>query len=86
MQAIFDAVYFLAFLSYILLSLFIIYHIARYSVSKTVIVFSLSFFLIGTAMLLFANGMLFFSIPFDQLTTFTLPSKTTTIAFPKLSF
>lgn len=75
MTAIIDLIYLLAFLSYLLLSLFIIYHIIRYSGSKTVMVFTLTFFLIGTSLLLFANALLFFSIPFDQFVpTLTLPS------------
>jgi hypothetical protein len=66
MTAIFDLVYILAFLSYLILSLFIVYHIVRYSGSKTVMVFTLTFFLVGTALLLLANSMLFLSIPFGQ--------------------
>ena len=66
MQGIFDLVYMIAFLGYIILSLFIIYHIIRYSGNKTVLTFTLIFFIVGTIALLFANATLFFSIPFDQ--------------------
>lgn len=74
-QAIFDTVYLIAFLSYLLLSFFIVYHIIRYSINKTTMVFTIAFFLIGTTLLLLANVLLFFSIPFDQLVpTITLPT------------
>ncbi len=72
---IFDIIYLLAFFSYILLSLFILYHIIRYSGNKSVMIFTVFFFLTGTILLLFANALLFFSIPFDQFVpTLTLPS------------
>ncbi|MDD5084255.1 MAG: hypothetical protein PHT88_05015 [Candidatus Moranbacteria bacterium] len=66
MQAIFNFIYLIVFLSYILLSMFIIYHLVRYSGNRSVMAFTVTFFLIGTACLLFANALLFFSIPFDQ--------------------
>jgi hypothetical protein len=74
-QAIFNIVYLVAFLSYLLLSLFILYHIIRYTGNKTVMLFTIIFFLIGTTLLLLVNASFFFSIPFDQIMpTFTMPS------------
>lgn len=84
MQAIFDLLYLVVFMSYLLMSLFIVYHIVKYSISKTVTAFTLLFFLVGTALLLFANAILFFSIPFDQL-TLSLPTSTYSTHSP-LSF
>lgn len=66
-HVIFYAVYAIAFLSYLLLSLFIIYHVIRYSADRTVMIFTILFFIVGTALLLFANTVSFLSIPFDQL-------------------
>lgn len=82
MQGIFDLVYMIAFLGYIILSLFIIYHILRYSGNKTTLAFTLIFFVVGTIALLFANAVLFYSIPFGQFVpTLTLPT-----AAPKFPF
>jgi len=66
MQAIFDLIYLIAFISYLLLSMFIIYHVVRYTGDKAVMTVTLLFFIIGTALLLFANAVFFFAIPFDQ--------------------
>lgn len=74
-QSIFDLIYLLVFLSYLLLSLFILYHIIRYSGDRAVMAFTIILFLIGTLSLLLANSLLFFSIPFDQFVpTLSLPS------------
>ena len=81
-QAIFDTVYLVAFISYLPLSLFIIYHLIKYSPSRAVMLFTVAFFLIGTALLLFANVLLFFAIPFDQL----VPSVPMPVYSPKSPF
>jgi hypothetical protein len=65
-QTIFSIIYLLAFASYLLISVFIIYHIVRYSGNKAVMLLTVSFFILGTVCLLFANALLFSSIPFDQ--------------------
>ncbi len=75
MQAIFDFIYLIAFVSYLLLSIFIIYHVVRYTSDKAVTTVTLLFFITGTVLLLFANAVFFFAIPFDQLIpVFPLPS------------
>lgn len=67
-QSVFNLIYAVAFLSYLLLSSFIIYHIVKYSVSKTVMSFTVLLFLIGTFLLLFSNATLFFSVPAEKFT------------------
>ena len=74
MQTLFHLVYTLAFLGYILLTLFIVYHIARFSMNKRVAVFVMIFFITGTILLLISNAILFFSIPLES---FTLPGLST---------
>lgn len=75
MASIFHIIYALAFLSYVLLSSFILYHVIRYSGSRVVMVFTIIFFLLGTVSLLIANALLFFSIPFEQFVpTLAMPA------------
>lgn len=76
MTGIFDLVYLLAFLSYLILTIFITYHLVKYSGNRAVMIFSVTFFLIGTGLLLFSNALLFFAIPFDQFVP-NIPMPTT---------
>ena len=51
-------------------SFFIVFHLANYSVNRRVARLTMLAFVIGTAILLIPNAALFFSVPFDSLSSF----------------
>ena len=67
MNGIFDLLYFVVFLSYLLLSVFIVYHLLRYSGNRAVMMFTVTFFALGTFLLLVTNMKLYHDIPFDSM-------------------
>jgi hypothetical protein len=67
-SSVFQIMYIVAFASYVLLALFIVYHLTRYSLDRSVMLFTVSFFIIGTLLLLATNAFLFQNIPFDRFT------------------
>ena len=67
MSPIFGIIYLLLFFSYLLVALFIIFHIVRYSLRPSVALFGVALFSITFAILLFTNVSLFLSLPFDLL-------------------
>jgi hypothetical protein len=77
MNGIFDILYIVVLLSYLLLSLFIIYHILRYSGNRAVMIVTLIFFVVGTFLLITSNIAFYSEIPFDTLTPeLSLPNNT----------
>lgn len=67
MQALFGLLYAFLFLSYVFTTLFIVYHIAHYSLDKKTALFGILLFLAVASVLLFTNALLFFTLPFDEL-------------------
>lgn len=63
-------IYAVAMLTFTLVSLFIIYHIAKYSINPTLKLFMLSFFIIVSATLTLLNLSFFFSIDWSFLNNY----------------
>ncbi len=61
------ALYAIVVLIYILISLFIVYHLARFSADSELKYLMLVVFVLVAAGLLFANAMLFFSIDWNTI-------------------
>jgi hypothetical protein len=76
MQPLFQLFYALLFFAYALFTLFIVFHLLNYSLNKRVATLTVAFFLLGTVVLVAANALLFFNIPFDAFTVpgFTIPN------------
>ncbi len=70
MFSIILAMYLLIILIYIIVSLFIIYHLAKYSVNTRVSLIMLPLFITGAVILLIADIALFFSINWNFLNNF----------------
>lgn len=49
----------------LVVSFFIVFHLAKYSINRTFARATVFFFLVGTAILLVSNILLFFSLPTD---------------------
>ncbi|MFZ2187253.1 MAG: hypothetical protein WAV46_01315 [Candidatus Moraniibacteriota bacterium] len=71
MQSIFGIVYLLLFFSYVLVAIFIIFHIFRYSLKRGAALFGATLFSVVLAVLLLANFLLFLSLPFNELLAHT---------------
>jgi ABC-type uncharacterized transport system permease subunit len=82
-KLLFYLLYAALFTGYVFFTLFIAYHISRYSLNKAVAAFAITLFLIGTALLAFSNAALFFSIPFEN---FDLPTLRVSPYSPYSSF
>lgn len=67
MPSIFGIIYLLLFFSYILVAIFIVYHIFRYSLKRSAALFGVTLFSVVFATLLFTNTLLFLSLPLDTL-------------------
>ncbi|OGI22098.1 MAG: hypothetical protein A2808_03680 [Candidatus Moranbacteria bacterium RIFCSPHIGHO2_01_FULL_55_24] len=67
MQALFGLLYTLLFMSYVFTALFIVYHIAHYSLDKKTAFAALLLFLGVITVLLFTNAILFFTLPWGDL-------------------
>lgn len=66
-QLIFRLLYTLLFFSYVVMALFIVFHIFRYSLKRTSAHFGVTLFLVVFFVLLFTNAILFFSLPLSTL-------------------
>ncbi|MDO8565770.1 MAG: hypothetical protein Q7S04_01110 [Candidatus Moranbacteria bacterium] len=66
-QSIFGLIYTLLFFSYVIVALFIVFHIFRYSLKRDTALFGATLFLVVFFILIFTNAILFFSLPFDAL-------------------
>jgi hypothetical protein len=67
MKSLFGSLYLILFFSYVIAALFITFHIIRYSLSRTAMIFGLTLFLLVFVTLLLSNVALFFSLPLDSL-------------------
>lgn len=67
MSFVFNLFYGILAVTYLFFTFFVVFHIWRYTLNRPVAIFSLVFFLIGTALLVFANASLFMSIPVQDL-------------------
>ena len=72
MNQLFGAMYTFFLLGSLLVSFFIVFHLAKYSVNRSFARLTITFFLVGTAILLIANVLLFFSLPADTSSSFFL--------------
>lgn len=66
-QLIFGLLYTLLFFGYVVVALFIVYHIFRYSLKRGTALFGVTLFLVVFLILLFANALIFFSLPLNTL-------------------
>jgi hypothetical protein len=67
MSIIFSVVYIIFFLFWIIASLFVVYHIVRYSLDKKAAVLMLLIFISVTSLLLLTNVILFSSLRLDEM-------------------
>lgn len=67
MRSIFGLLYTVLFFSYIAAALFIVFHIVRYSLKRSTTLFGVTLFLVVFLVLIFANALIFFSLPIDEL-------------------
>jgi hypothetical protein len=70
MISIFGLLYFILLIIYILIALFIVYHIVRFSLSKSAMAMTLAIFVGGFGLLLFCNIILFLSINWKEIIKF----------------
>ena len=66
-QLIFGLLYALLFFSYVVVALFIVYHIFRYSIKRNSALFGAMLFLVVFFVLIFTNALIFFSLPLNTL-------------------
>lgn len=66
MRPIIGLLYTLYFFALVTTSLFIIFHLMRYSLNRKVALFGTLFFLIVFSILLFTNALIFFSLPIED--------------------
>jgi hypothetical protein len=67
MQQTFGLLYTALFFGYIATALFIVFHIVRYSLKRSSMLFGLTLFLVVFFVLIFTNAIIFFSLPFDKM-------------------
>lgn len=70
MTSAFGLLYLILLLIYFLIALFIVYHIVRFSLSKSAMALTLGVFLIGLGLLVFANLIVFLSIDWNKIIRF----------------
>lgn len=70
MNLLFGAMYMLFLLGSLLVSFFIVFHLAKYSINRGFARLTIVFFLVGTTILLVSNVLLFFSLPQDTASSF----------------
>jgi|GEM_PF-2274038 len=66
-QLIFGLLYALLFFSYVVVALFIVFHIYRYSLRRNSALFGTTLFLVVFFVLIFTNALIFFSLPLNTL-------------------
>jgi cytochrome c oxidase subunit IV len=67
MLTIFGILYFILLIIYILAGIFIIYHLVKFSLSKSVMILTVGIFVSVFAALLLTNITLFFAIPWVKV-------------------
>jgi hypothetical protein len=71
MRPIIGLLYTLYFFALVTTSLFIIFHLMRYSLNRKVALLGTLFFLIVFSILLFTNALIFFSLPIEDFFSFS---------------
>ena len=67
MRSIFGLLYTVLFFIYIATALFVVFHIVRYSLKRSSMLFGLALFLVVFFVLIFTNAIIFFSLPLDKM-------------------
>lgn len=67
MQLFFGIAYLLFFLGVVVASLFIVFHLSRYSLNRKLAIGMTALFVGVSAVLLWSNSMIFLSLPLDTL-------------------
>lgn len=67
LQPIFGLIYTLFFFCYVVIALFIVFHIFRYSLKRNTALFGAILFISVFLVILFTNAIDFFSLPFNTL-------------------
>ncbi len=67
MQLFFGITYLLFFAGVVIASLFIMFHLSRYSLNRRLAVGMTGIFVVVTAILLWSNSALFFNLPLETL-------------------
>lgn len=67
MQLFFGVTYLLFFAGVVIASLFIMFHLSRYSLNRKLAVGMTGLFVVVTVILLWSNSVLFFSLPLETL-------------------
>ncbi|MEK9173844.1 MAG: hypothetical protein AAB845_01100, partial [Patescibacteria group bacterium] len=67
MQTLLGLFYSLIFLCYVFAAVFVLFHLLRYSLNKRNGLIGALIFATVSALLLFINAFLFFSLPFEEL-------------------
>lgn len=72
MLLVIDALYFVILLMFAIISLFVVFHIVKYSYNKSSAFFMLCLFIPVAAALIFMNVGLFFAVDFNEVTSYLL--------------
>lgn len=67
MRLLFGILYTFLFFSYVATALFVIFHLLRYSLNRRMAVLSTTLFVTVLLLLLIANALLFFTLPFEDM-------------------
>ncbi len=67
MHLLFGIAYLIFFFCVVIASLFIMFHLSRYSLNRQLAVGITGLFVVVTAVLLWSNSLLFLSLPLDTL-------------------
>lgn len=71
MQLFFGIFYLVFFAGVVITSLFILFHLSRYSLNRGLALGMTTLFLFVTAVLLLSNSVLFFSLPIEEFVSFS---------------
>jgi hypothetical protein len=74
MQAFFGFLYITLFFAVVVASLFIVFHLSRYSINRRLAFGMMLLFLTVTGVLLWSNTVLFLTLPFGDLLPATMNS------------
>lgn len=67
MRLIFGILYTFLFSSYVATALFVVFHLLRYSLNRKMAILSTTLFVTVLFLLLVANALLFFTLPFENM-------------------
>lgn len=71
MRFIFGGLYTFLFFAYVITGIFVVFHLLRYSLNRRLAFAGAILFTSVFILLLFTNALIFFSLPLEQLLTFT---------------